>query len=132
MHLSKVLFFSLCTGSLAAYFAYRRRKNPLVWFVIGFLFGCLGIVALFIGPFVKKTQERPKKPEPVLEGPTDCFWYYLDELQQQRGPMSFDALKQAWKRGEVLSATYVWHEHLTEWLPLQEFIRQNEKATSSL
>jgi len=128
-----VLLFSSLFGVMAAFFAHSRGKNPYLWFVVGFLFGMLGVVALFL-PFTTKRkpvrrQQRPQAPRPPeqrLVGPSNCFWYYLDEQQQQKGPMSFQAITKAWKRGEILPDTFVWHEELPEWKPLQGLITTKE------
>lgn len=123
-----MFLISLCSGAVAAYFAKKRGRDPFLWFCIGMFFGALGVLALFI-PIGRKKKPSPKRrravrrPQPhYIEGPSGCFWYYLDG-EQQKGPVSLVALSQAWKRGEVKPSTYVWHEELTEWKTLQELIR---------
>ncbi len=118
-----MIFTALIMGSISAYLAYRREKNPYLWFALGVLFGIFGIFAMFFGADKKKSMEEPK-PEPVLKiiGPSDKFWYYLDPTHQQKGPMSRDALTGAWKEGKIDLATYVWHEEMTDWKPLKETI----------
>lgn len=110
-------------GALSAYIAHRRGRNPYIWFFVGFIFGILGIMAIFFAPSGKKKAAAAPidaKPEPTIQGPKDKFWYYLDLSNQQQGPMSHDALTLAWKDGTVNSATLVWHEDLTDWKPLKE------------
>jgi hypothetical protein len=78
---------------------------------------------------MKKKQSKSRKPasQPIkyyfIDGPNQKLWYYLDPSQNQLGPMSHHALTNAWKEGKVTPATYVWHEELPEWKPLQEFIK---------
>lgn len=57
-------------------------------------------------------------PDPFKEVKTDIAstcWYYLEKGHEQRGPMSFEAFKRAWKEGRITPTTYVWNESLTEW-----------------
>lgn len=123
-----VFCLSILFGFISAYLAHRRGKNPYFWFLIGFVFGIFGVMAFFLGSFYQNRAKvdaeiPPPLPQPYIEGPADRFWYYLDTTRQQQGPMSFDALTQAWKKGDVSTASFVWHEELTEWKPLQELIK---------
>lgn len=106
-------------GCASAYLARRMERNPYLWFGIGFLFGICGIFAIF---FVQP-KKKPSQPVFTLHGPTDKLWYYL-EGNAQKGPMSRDAVFQAWKAGTITPQTYVWHEELTDWKLLKETIRQ--------
>ena len=108
-------------GSLSAYMAHRRSKNPYLWFALGFFFGVLGIFAFFLAS-KPKTQKPPAPLEPVfkLNGPVDKFWYYLDAENSQKGPMSKDALTAAFKSGHLNLNTYVWNEELASWKHLSE------------
>jgi len=83
-------------------------------------------MAIFFAPFPKRKPEpilAKPEPKPYLFGPTDKFWYYIDELRNSQGPMSYNALSAAWKQGKVTPSTYIWNEELPEWKPLQELIR---------
>lgn len=111
-------------GGLSAYLAYRRGKSPYLWFFIGFFFGALGILFIFFSPKPKPVPaEEPAPIIPTIQGPKDKFWYYLDALHQQQGPMSHDALTAAWREGKLNLSTYVWNEELPEWKPLEEFVK---------
>ncbi len=117
---------ALVMGSISAYLAYKRKRNPYACFAIGFLFGIFGIFAIFFaGGGKKKSVQVPPVPQPIfkIEGPSDKFWYYLDPSHQQQGPMSRDALTLAWKEGKVDLATYVWHEEMTDWKPLKDTLK---------
>lgn len=109
-------------GGLSAYLAYRRGKNPYLWFFIGFFFGALGILFIFFSP-KPVPKEEPTPIIPTIQGPKDKFWYYLDTLHQQQGPMSHDALTSAWREGKLNLSTYVWNEELPDWKPLEEFVK---------
>ena len=114
---------------MSAYLAHLRKKNCYFWFAIGFIFGLFGVMALFLGYLqdgrakAAAADSPPPLPEPYVDGPIDRFWYYLDAGRQQQGPMSFEALTQAWKRGEISKASFVWHEELPEWKALQDLIK---------
>lgn len=111
-------------GAFSAYLAYRRGRNPYLWFIVGFLFGVFGIFAIFFATGPKKAKIPPLEPIYTIQGPTDKFWYYLDPTHQQQGPMSREALANAWKEGKIDLSTYVWHEELPEWKPLKETVKQ--------
>lgn len=110
-------------GSVFAFLAYKRQRNPYLWFALGFLFGIFGIFAIFFFRPKKKqasTDLPPAERVFSIHGPTDKFWYYLDPAHQQMGPMSHEALTKAFKEGRVGPSTYVWHDELPEWKPLKE------------
>lgn len=109
-------------GLIAAYLAYRRKKNPYLWFTIGFLLGVPGICAIFFLPFKKGKKRRraaaaraQAKPLLSIPGPIDKFWYYLDPEHKQMGPMSHSALSKALHHGDISEATYVWNEEMADW-----------------
>jgi uncharacterized membrane protein YfcA len=117
------------TGLITAYIAYRRKRNPASWFLIGFLFGLIGLLFFFFSPQRKKpAPAAPVKPQPkpYVFGPADKYWYFLDAGQTQVGPMSYTALSNHWKQGKIKPDTFVWHEDLVDWKPLQELIRMQE------
>ena len=127
IQLVSVLCTSALFGLTAAYLAHLRQKNPYFWFFMGFIFGLLGLMILFLSYLqdnkAKAAESPPPLPQPYLEGPIDRYWYYLSAAHEQQGPMSFEALTQAWKRGEISLGSLVWHEELPEWKPLQELIK---------
>jgi len=121
------LLAALLTGALGAYLAYKRGRNPYIWFCIGSFFGILGAFAIFFAPSRKKTLgnlQPISAPETAqtLQGPSDKFWYYLNPEHQQIGPMSLEGLINAWRQGKISLTTYVWNEELPDWKPLQELI----------
>lgn len=118
-----MLLVAAVIGTISAYLAFKRGKNPYLWFAIGFFFGVLGIFAMFFTAAKKKSAPAPKQPTLRLEGPIDKFWYYLDPSNTQQGPMSKEALTSAWKAGKITPSTYIWHEELPEWKPLKESLK---------
>jgi uncharacterized membrane protein YfcA len=114
------------TGLITAYVANRRARKPIPWFFVGFCFGLLGLLFFFVMPQKKKPAPLPSvkpEPQPYILGPADKYWYWLDASHAQVGPMSYTALSNHWKQGKIKPETYVWHEDLTDWKPLQELIR---------
>lgn len=122
------LIFAILAGSLSAYLAHKSGKNPFKWLLIGALLGFFGILPIFFLSMKKKQTKSSRKPSPqvkfyFIDGPSHKFWYYLDATQNQLGPMSHNALTNAWREGKVNPTTYVWHEDLPDWKPLQDFIK---------
>jgi len=125
--LSTTLLVSSAAGLISSYLAYRRGKNPLLWFLVGALFGLFGVFALFFSGYIKKKPPTPVakviEPKPYLFGPANKFWYYLDASGTQVGPVSYNGMTTAWKDGTVPVTAFVWHEDLTDWKTLQDLIR---------
>lgn len=48
-------------------------------------------------------------------------WYYVDGGQNRQGPVSAEALAEAWRLGLVGLDSLVWREGLSEWVPLRQF-----------
>lgn len=118
------LFISVIFGMISCYMAHSRNKNPFLWFFIGFIFGIFGFFALFLAPKKKVLKNiPPPQPIPVLQGPVDKFWFYLDPDRQQIGPVSYNAITKAFEMGQISKTTYVWHQDLTEWKQLGELYR---------
>ena len=114
-------------GAISAYYAKARGRNPWAWFFIGLLLGVFGITLLFILPRAKKKLvEAAEVPPPAVAQPVPSphankLWYYLDEQNNQFGPMSWNALQEAKKDGKISSNTYVWNEELPDWQLLEGF-----------
>lgn len=127
-------FFWLVTGGISAYFAKKRGKNPYLWFAIGSFFGLFGLFVLFFMPKKKKnlqTAQQPSKEDEITiditpeVDPTELekLWYYLAAENKQHGPMSFDALKRAFREGKISDGTYVWNEQMDEWRRFGELFK---------
>lgn len=127
----------LIIASLTAYYANRKGRNPVLWFIIGVLFGIFAPLILMLFPPVKNKesdQELPTmtilNPDPSLQyapetppSPSelkrqqeeDKLWYYLDQDHQQMGPVSIIALRELWNRGQLELNSYVWSEGMQQW-----------------
>lgn len=109
--------------------AKARGKNPYLWFFLGMFFGVFGLLFLYLSSRAKGAAQRK------AEGPTtiditpqfdpahsEKLWYYLEPDNQQKGPMSFNALAEAFRDGKVSNKTFVWNETLENWKPFAEFL----------
>jgi hypothetical protein len=126
-----IIYAALFMGSLAAFIAKQKRKDPFRWFFYGFLFGLLGV--LYLCFFVKTEDEAVKQntPPPQSSNPPLSeakFWYYLDTQSEKQGPMSFEALLQAFQEQKISNESYVWNEKLEDWKFLKDFLERREEA----
>ncbi|NGX45262.1 MAG: hypothetical protein K940chlam2_00407 [Chlamydiae bacterium] len=115
----------LLFGSLTAYLAQRRGKNPYLWFFIGMLLGIMGLLILIFMPKLrlKKAQKDPIPTVDVTpEPPKEKLWYYLDSDNKQFGPMAFEELMRAYHEATVGTETYVWNEDLEDWKHFKDFL----------
>lgn len=123
-------------GALSAYLAIRQGRNPYLWFFIGIFFGLLGILVMCFAPGKQKPKQTPLPQAPLVEeiiiGPSDKFWYYLDEAHEQKGPMSFSALNKTWKQGTITAQTLVWNEDFSDWTPLKDCIQTTKITENAL
>ena len=119
MQLWLTLGFSLCIALITSMRAARMGRNRLIWFTVGWLFGLLGLIALYLIPTRQKErfqEEVEREPAPSLDG----IWYYLDGEMERHGPMSGNRLMELRGDGVVTDATYVWSESCEDWIQLGE------------
>jgi hypothetical protein len=118
-----ITIFNAC---LCAHLAKKKGRNPRVWFMGGAFFGLFALAAIFFVPkqkIVLKACELtpPAKLLKALVATQECkFWYYLDEKNEQFGPMSFEAVTKAWNEGRIQAHTFLWNEDLEGWKRLEE------------
>lgn len=114
----------IAMGAVTAHFARQRGRDPIVWFVVGLLFGVLGLVGLFVIP---EQGEKPEAAEP--QSPPELVlpfgykrkdWFYLTSEGEQIGPLPFELLQQNWSEGNILEQTYIWCDGMKSWLTLGE------------
>lgn len=117
MDFKLALILGVVNGLLSAFYAQRRGKNPYLWFLLGFAFGLMGLLALFL--FLRKKNPRAESAaQPVTIA--DTFWYYLDSNNQQQGPITPAAFQQALSDGAIREHTFVWNEQMEGWKPWRE------------
>lgn len=123
----------LVVAGFTSYYAEKKGRNPVVWFVISLLFGVLAPLVLFMLPQVSK-EEQPSPsvyPTPIENSPPqppaldankklngqveDKLWYYLDTEHQQYGPVSIIGLQELWNTGKLDLNSYVWAEEMKTW-----------------
>lgn len=131
------LLFGFIIGLVAAYYAERKGRNRLAWFLLGFFFSVFALIALYflsslkaedvqkkepsvsspITPLSLSVPEHTQLPDPGLKnlGNEDRLWYYLDQNHQQYGPVSLVALKDLWNTGMLGLRSYVWSEGMEKW-----------------
>lgn len=118
------IFISICFGLISSYLAYKRRKNPYLWFFIGFFLGALGFFAIILfSNFKKKAPKKKRISVLTLEGPQDKMWFYLDDSHNQIGPLSFQSMKDKVKEGSLQKQSFVWYEGLASWKKLEELLK---------
>ena len=120
-----ILISWILFGGVSAYYAKQRGRNPYAWFGIGLLFGVFGLILLFILPkkneaeIVVEAKPEPTAPRALSTEPV-LFWYYVDDENQQQGPMSPTAFDTAKTDGRIKPTHYVWNTQMDEWKRLQE------------
>ena len=117
---------SFLLGCQCRHLAMKKGRDQTVWFMAGVFFGIFALlIILFLPARVKVATTLPIEPsfEALSSLHAEKFWYFLDETKQQYGPMSFSALKAAWKEGTVRKKTFVWNEEMENWKPLEEVIK---------
>jgi hypothetical protein len=135
MILSFTLLFII--ASFTAYYAHRKGRNALLWFIIGVLLGVFAPLILLFFPTVTNDQSKegvlaktisPSDPSfqelSESQQTSDALkqqeeenklWYYLDQNHQQIGPVSVIALRELWKRGLLELNNYVWSDGMAQW-----------------
>ncbi len=112
--------FWVLIGCFCSYTAKQKGRDHLIWFFLGLFFGIFGLIVLLILPSVKK--------EPLIETPTpapvntvkDKMWFYLDSDRNQFGPVTFEALAQAWKEDYINESSFVWTDGMENWVKIKD------------
>jgi hypothetical protein len=130
------LILLLIIASLTAYYADRKGRRSIIWFIIGLLLGVIAPIILFFLPSLKENgevnqstmssppvapslpvrEEQKQLPSPI----EDRLWYYLDQNHHQYGPVSIVALKDLWDRGQLDLNSYVWSEGMGNWQKMDD------------
>lgn len=117
-------------GTATSYFANQRGRDPFAWFLIGMLLGVLGLLLLFLLPPAAPKEEQEEfeveefSREPSKIEPQESYrfkdWFYLDDKNQQLGPLTFQNFRKIWEQGKVSESTFVWSEGMTNWRKIQD------------
>lgn len=124
----------LVIASFTAYYANRKGRNPILWFIIGVLLGIFApLILLFLSTVKPVDSDIPTmsvaNPDPSLDQldqtppqvnlqqseEENKLWYYLDQNHQQMGPVSVIALRELWNRGQLEITSYVWSDGMDQW-----------------
>lgn len=125
----------LIIAALTAYYASKKGRNTMIWFVLGLLLGVFApLILLFLPKLKPEGDGLPtmtlSKPDPYntlfpeipptpddqkLKEEENKLWYYLDQEHIQIGPVSAYALRELWNRGRLDLNSYVWSEGMANW-----------------
>lgn len=132
MEIVIIFIIWLVLGASTAFLANQRGRDPLLWSLalltmslFGLPFALMGLAFLYFLP-VKDEEDVPEKhefedsrslhsSELPLAQILSSSWYYYDSLRRQHGPLSFQELQQAWKKGEINKESYVWADGIVGW-----------------
>jgi len=134
MQLILALIGCAATGVICYQYSSKKGYEPRLWMALGFCFGLLGLLTLFLLPVKKKPSSQAKstlKLQAIDPAHGNQLWYYLDLNNQHLGPMSADALTRAWKEGKVNRTTYVWNEMMDGWKRLEETFTENTSENTT-
>lgn len=122
----QLLPFWILSGVISAYFAYRRGRNPRIWFFLGLLLGIFGFLTLFLLP-----SQRKEASEEIVETVTDPVrprntsfdrpWFYVNIHHEQRGPIYFNELLIAWQQGDFNKDSLIWCEGMASWKKMEDY-----------
>lgn len=123
-HLFLSIILGLIIGGWTSYLAKFRGRDPRIWFLLGFCFGLLGLVALLVMPDLSKNQEGEEEleitVEPIIPDAVEKQWFYLDADEQQKGPVDYEFLKLLFEDKKISSTSFVWSEGMEEWKTIEE------------
>jgi hypothetical protein len=130
MHTLLSIILWVLVGAMCAYFANQRGRDPIVWFIVGMLFGVLGLLVLVLLPpaeEIKNTHPNRDVDHNTESGgvllplPTPSRdyilkdWFYFDTDNKQHGPVDFDILKTEWNHGKINADSFIWSEGMDSW-----------------
>ena len=128
-------------GSVSAYIAKQRNRNPISWFFIGLLFSFFGLLLLLALP--SKTTDDSTKTEdvkvpdikaayneaaaysddsiyphenmPRISRDSTIDWYFVYNRSKIIGPLKLSELRKSLIENKMDSNTYIWCEEYTDW-----------------
>lgn len=121
-HLFLSIVLGLIIGGWTSYLAKFRGRDPRVWFLLGFCFGLLGLLALLVMPDLSNREEDEVEVtvEPIVPDAEDKQWYYLDAEGMQKGPVELSFLENLYEDKKISSTSFVWCEGMEEWKTIEE------------
>ena len=128
-----LFLFLLAAGT--AYFAGKKGRSPLGWFMLTLLLGMIAPVLLyFLGeaalPSVQPPTAPLPQPQPLQQPQAD--WYYLDQNRQPVGPVSTLQLQELCDQGHIAPSTYLWKEGMAAWQKQSEcFLMSSDRQSKN-
>ena len=132
-----VSFMMSCLFAFAcAHFAEKKNRSSLGWFILGFAFNLIALIALyFLSPLKKLEKEKKMDRSSGLPPPfpidtteiveenelKNALWFYLDDKHQSQGPVSLIALRELWATNGLTLRSYVWRASLPAWERVEKF-----------
>lgn len=124
-------------GSLCSNLAKQKNRSSTIWFVVGFLTGIFGVMAIFILPVRKvlpetklatvgakewgSVEEKEKDNTPMIRYTLEkSRWYWLDSQHVQQNEISFVELKEMWKENKLGKETFIWQKGMKEWKKIKD------------
>lgn len=127
------LMLWLLMGSLNAYYAHLRGRDPIAWFMLGVPLGLLGLIILFFLPNgqVPKHFDESHFPETTPRSEINDVnapnsealtkeWYYIDNQQQRQGPISLKDLQFHFFQKDLSYRSLVWSEGMDQWEKVED------------
>lgn len=133
-----ILLIQVLLGFIGYYIAIKKNKSPIIWFIVGFLFGFIGIIILLILSdkvdnsndlsYENKYSPRNKQNKEYIEEATvqqeetqpSNFWFFLNENKQITGPVSLDIIYKNIIKKEYPEKTWIWKKGMKNWQRLEE------------
>ena len=111
--------FSIVFGIICAVIAHNWGRSPLLWFFVGGITSCIGLIVLLCIGNQNRTHQavsRPSRAEPPTTD-TTTQWYY-DNGGTPEGPVNLNSLNGLRSTGTISRDTLVWREGMKDWIPL--------------
>jgi MFS family permease len=118
-----MLALSIILGFIFGYVGYHyappRGRDPYAWAALGFFFGVVAVLALFILPKINQEKQTPPPVQPIMPAILSQDWFYLNEQHEQQPLVKFEKLKQLVLEGVIKPKTYLWTAGFAGWKRLK-------------
>jgi hypothetical protein len=127
--MNSLFFILLLVGFFSSYVAKKKGKNPYVWFLVGFFFGIIGFLILYLfskkkpainNEEIKQKQKNTSKELLSFLQDSQKFWYFLNENDEHSEPLSVFALRDKLQQKDISLSTYVWNEDMSDWKKIKD------------
>lgn len=131
--------FGVATGMVAK----NKGRNPILWFLVGFSFGIIGLFVAYRMSSLSADSKSKPAPVPVREAhseatspadqpfptenvkriPTNLSiqWYYINANLDTVGPLKLGELRKHINENKLDDSTYIWCEEFSDWMQISEF-----------